>query len=108
MFIIFKQKNSSIKILDTVRVIQRLQSVDKSSALEEENVPEDTLPSVPPPPSSAGIPPPPPPPAALPPPPPPPPAFTGPPPPPPPNGSGGGGLYPTVPQHFQMQEPDKC
>jgi len=25
------------------------------------------------------------------------------------NGSGGGGgLYPTVPQHFQMQEPDKC
>jgi len=21
---------------------------------------------------------------------------------------GGGGLYPTVPQHFQMQEPDKC
>lgn len=22
--------------------------------------------------------------------------------------SGGGGLYPTVPQHFQMQEPDKC
>jgi len=24
------------------------------------------------------------------------------------NGSGGGGLYPTVPQHFQMQEPDRC
>lgn len=25
------------------------------------------------------------------------------------NGSGGGGgIYPTVPQHFQMQEPDKC
>lgn len=25
------------------------------------------------------------------------------------NGSGGGsGLYPTAPQHFQMQEPDKC
>ena len=24
------------------------------------------------------------------------------------NGSGGGGLYPQVPQHFQMQEPDKC